>query len=202
MKELLLRYPKYKIGIIIKTIYGRTMKNKTEENRDRNTITVLNGKKVVLINDIRFQSRRNIQWNEIEEYLKEYIGKCYKILETSEEIYIAVDFPDEYSHSQDTKAVKGANEKAKANAITVIGKLIEIADHKTEYPDYGNKHGNKAKYGWYRYDTRLGIPVYDENNVLKSYNIFSARLLVRRDGNGKLYLYDIVRIKKETSKPL
>ncbi len=178
------------------------MKNKTEENRDRNTITVLNGKKVVLINDIRFQSRRNIQWNEIEEYLKEYIGKCYKILETSEEIYIAVDFPDEYSHSQDTKAVKGANEKAKANAITVIGKLIEIADHKTEYPDYGNKHGNKAKYGWYRYDTRLGIPVYDENNVLKSYNIFSARLLVRRDGNGKLYLYDIVRIKKETSKPL
>mgnify|MGYP004533247341 CR=1 FL=1 len=36
------------------------MKNKTEENRDRNTITVLNGKKVVLINDIRFQSRRNI----------------------------------------------------------------------------------------------------------------------------------------------
>ena len=72
------------------------MKNKTEENRDRNTITVLNGKKVVLINDIRFQSRRNIQWNEIEEYLKEYIGKCYKILETSEEIYIAVDFPDEY----------------------------------------------------------------------------------------------------------
>ena len=178
------------------------MKNRTEENRDRNTITVLNGKKVVLINDIRFQSRRNIQWNEIEEYLKEYIGKSYKILETSEEIYIAVDFPDEYSHSQDTKAVKGANEKAKANAITVIGKLIEIADHKTEYPDYGNKHGNKAKYGWYRYDTRLGIPVYDENNVLKSYNIFSARLLVRRDGNGKLYLYDIVRIKKETSKPL
>lgn len=55
----------------------------------------------------------------------------------------AVDFPDEYSHSKDTKAVKGANEKAKANAITVIGKLIEIADHKTEYPDYGNKHGIK-----------------------------------------------------------
>lgn len=36
------------------------MKNKTEENRDRNTITVLSGKKVVLINDIQFQSRRNI----------------------------------------------------------------------------------------------------------------------------------------------
>lgn len=51
-------------------------------------------------------------------------------METSEEIYIAVDFPDEYSHSKDTKAVKGVNEKVKANAITVIGKLIEIADHK------------------------------------------------------------------------
>ena len=32
------------------------------------------GKKLVLINDIRFKSRRTIDWNEIEKYLKEYYG--------------------------------------------------------------------------------------------------------------------------------
>lgn len=34
------------------------------------------------------------------------------------------------------------------------------------------------------------------------YNIFRARMLVRCDENSKLFLYDIVQIKKETSTPL
>ena len=79
--------------------------------------------------------------------------------------------------------------------------MIEIAYNKAEYPDYSNKRGSKAKYGWYRYDTRFGLPVYDENGELERYNIFGARILIRRDKDGKLYLYDIVRTKKETSKP-
>ena len=95
-----------------------------------------------------------------------------------------------------------AEAKAKANAITAVGELLEIATGKTEFPDYNNKHGNKAKYGWYRYTTRFGIPVYSEEGVLERYNIFRARILVRRDEDGKLYLYDVVTIKKETSKPL
>ena len=44
--------------------------------------------------------------------------------------------------------------------------------------------------------------MYNEDEKIERYNIFEARLLIRRDGNGKNYLYDIVRIKKETSKPL
>ena len=114
-----------------------------------------NNKSIVLINDIRFKSRRNIDWNEIEEYLKEYIGNTYEILETCDKIRL-----------------KGANEKA------------------------------KAKKGWYRYDTRFGIPKYDENGELEGYHIYSAKMLVRRDEDGKLYLYDFVRTKKETSSPL
>lgn len=128
-----------------------------------------NNKSIVLINDIRFKSRRNIDWNEIEEYLKEYIGNTYEILETCEKIYIGNDFPDEFCHSKDKIRLKGANEKA------------------------------KAKKGWYRYDTRFGIPKYDENGELEGYHIYSAKMLVRRDEDGKLYLYDFVRTKKETS---
>ena len=78
----------------------------------------------------------------------------------------------------------------------------KIASSKKEYPNYNNKHKRKAKLGWYRYDTRFGLPVYDEKGVLVRYNIFSARMLVRCDEDGKLYLYDFVRTKKETSKPL
>ena len=108
----------------------------------------------------------------IEEYLKRYIGECHEILETSEKVYIGTDFPDEYAHSKDTKSAKGANEKAKANAVTAIGELIETASGKAEFPDYNGKHGNKAKFGWYRYFISFGIPVYDEEGMLERYNIF------------------------------
>ena len=165
-------------------------------------ISVENGSEIVLINDVYFKSRRNIKWNEIEKILKKYIGRCYEILSTSEQVYIGSDFPDEYCHSKDTRNLKGANEKAKANAVSAIGRLIQVASKKAEYPDYQKKHGSKAQFGWYRYDTKFGIPVYNENEKIERYNVFEARLLIRRDGDGKNYLYDIVRIKKETSKPL
>lgn len=162
----------------------------------------VDGNNIVLINDILFKSRRAIDWNEIEQILKKYIGEYYEIAETAEKVYIGADFPDEFSHSKYTKAIKGANEKAKANVLPAIGKLILIADNKTVFPDYDKKHGNKAKNGWYRYDTRFGIPVYSDLGEIERYNIFKARMLVRCDENKKLYLYDIVQIKKETSRPL
>ena len=68
---------------------------------------------------------------------KPHIGNTYEILETCEKIYIGNDFPDEFCHSKDKIRLKGANEKA------------------------------KAKKGWYRYDTRFGIPKYDENGDRK-----------------------------------
>ncbi|SCW44423.1 hypothetical protein SAMN02910400_00779 [Lachnospiraceae bacterium C10] len=60
-----------------------------------------------------------------------------------------------------------------------IGEYYEIVETAekvyigSDFPDYGNRHGYKAKNGWYRCDA-----------------------------NGKLFLYDIVQIKKETSTPL
>ena len=169
-------------------------------NKSVSIITDLDGSIIVLINDIRFKSRKRIDWDKIEQYLKEYIGKYFEIAETSEKIYIGSDFPDEFSHSNDTKGLKGANMKAKANVTPAIGELIQIASDKSEYPDYNSKHGVKAKFGWYRYNTRFGIPVYDEEGNLERYNIFGARMLVRCDADGKLYLYDLVRTKKRNER--
>ena len=166
----------YTIAERMKQLRNITGFNRAEFARQQGiplrTIEDENNKSIVLINDIRFKSRRNIDWNEIEEYLKEYIGNTYEILETCEKIYIGNDFPDEFCHSKDKIRLKGANEKA------------------------------KAKKGWYRYDTRFGIPKYDENGELEGYHIYSAKMLVRRDEDGKLYLYDFVRTKKETRSPL
>ena len=79
---------------------------------------------------------------------------------------------------------------------------IQIADNKTEFPDYDRRNKKKKKNGWYRYDSRFGIPVYSELGEIERYNIFRARMLVRCDENNKLFLYDVVQIKKETSTPL
>ena len=148
--------------------------NTAEQKRKVNVIIDENGKNIVLINDIRFKTRRSIDWDEVEEYLKEYIGKHYEILETSEKVYIGTDFPDEFCHSQDKIRLKGGNEKAKANMITAIGELIRVATNKAVAEDFGNKHKSKAQQGWYRYDTRFGIPVYNEEGILERYNVYSA----------------------------
>ena len=76
------------------------------------------------------------------------------------------------------------------------------ADYKAFSENHKDKHNSKAKYGWYRYDTRFAIPKYDNDGELEGYNIFKGRLVIRHARDGKLYLYDILRIKKETSEPL
>lgn len=169
--------------------------------RNINVITDLDGRKIVLVNDIRFKSRRNLDWETIEQYLKEYIGQYQEIIETSEKVYIGSDFPDEFCGSEDRIRLKGANLKAKANIATAIKELIYIATNRRQYPDHGNKHGKRAQHGWYRYDTRFGIPVYEEDGTLGRYNIFTAQMLVRNDNYNCLYLYDFIKIKKETCSP-
>lgn len=160
-------------------------------------ITDAEGKKVVVVNDLRFKRSKRVDWNTVEEYLKEYIGECTEILDTNEMIYIGSDFPDEYSHSKDTKVLRGPNEYAKSNASVAIKELIQIATNKAFSENHKDKHNSKAKYGWYRYDTRFAIPKYDNTGELVGYNIFKGRLVIRHAQDGKLYLYDILRIKKK-----
>lgn len=155
-----------------------------------------NGDRVVVINDLRFKRSKRVDWNTVEAYLKEYIGNCAEILDTNEMVYIGSDFPDEYSHSKDTKVLRGPNEYAKANASIAIKELIQIASNKAFSENHKDKHNSKAKYGWYRYDTRFAIPKYNNDGELAGYNIFKGRLVIRHAQDGKLYLYDILRIKK------
>ncbi len=162
----------------------------------------INGNRIVVINDLRFKGRRSVNWCIVEECLKKYIGECTEIVETSDKVYIGTDFPDEFAHSKDTKALRGANLYAKANSSSIIKEMIEIATNKTFADNYAQKHNVDARFGWYRYDTRFAIPIYNDECNLVRYNVFMARILLRHAQDGKLYLYDVLRTKKETSKPL
>lgn len=178
------------------SVQGRIME------RNISVIKDVNGNQIVIVNDIRFKGKRNIDWDEVEQYLKQYVGEFIEIAESKEIIYIGSDLPDEYSGSNYTAKLKGTLAKAKANAAQGIPEMIEIAQNKRFRENLERKHDKNAKYGWYRYDSRFAIPVFDENNDVLRYNVFHAELVIRHSENRKLYLYDIINIKKETSTPL
>ena len=167
--------------------------------RKVNVVEDFDGEKIVVIQDVFFKGRQSIEWSDVEEYLKRYIGEMYIIESTNDMVYIGSDLPEEYSHSNYTKTLKGANAKAKANAVQGIPELIEIATNKTYKNNYKEKHNKDAKYGWYRYQSKFALPVYNERGEIERHNVFKVIIVVRHSKNGKLYLYDIMNIKKETS---
>ena len=172
------------------------------QQRNVSVIQDIDGNNIVVINDIRFKGKRSIDWKEVRAYLKEYVGDFYKVASTGDVIYIGDDLPSEYSGSKYTHSIKGTNAKAKANAAQGIPEMIEIALGKHFRENKESKHWRNAMYGWYRYDSRFAIPVYRDDEEVERYNIFHASLIVRYSEDGKLYLYDVIDIKKETSNPI
>lgn len=159
----------------------------------------MDGNKIVVINNIKFKGRQRIEWNEVEKYLKKYIGMSYIIESTDDMVYIGEDLPDEYAHSNYTTMLKGTNAKAKANAVQGIPEIIEIAINRLHKENFKKKHNKDARFGWYRYDSRFALPIYDKLGKIERYNIFKVILVIRHAEDGKMYLYDIMSIKKETS---
>lgn len=62
------------------------------KNRNIEIITDKDGKKLVVINDIRFKEKRKIDWDDVARYLKGYVGDFYEISEDAEKIYIGNEF--------------------------------------------------------------------------------------------------------------
>lgn len=197
MPEYLMRLISYKMKLECNNI--TTVPNGTffEDKRNINIINDEDGNSIVIINDIRFKGKQHINWEDVEVYIKEYVGCCYEIIETSDKIYIGSDFPTEFKGSVDTTRLKGANAKAKANASQEIPLLIENATNKRWSENYKVKHNIDAQQGWYRYTSRFALPIYTNDGELEKYNIFRIEMLVRHASDDRLYLYDMVNVKKE-----
>lgn len=160
------------------------------------------GRKIVVLPDVIFKNKRNIDWYAVEKYLYKYVGKIVTIAETNDIIYIGSTFPDEYKGSKYTNRLKGANAKVKANAAQGIIEMLKIATEKRFRKNRKEKHSQNAENGWYYYTTHFALPIYENDKKTDSYYLYSACLIINHSENGKLYLYDLVDIKREASTPL
>ena len=120
--------------------------------------------------------KRSVNWKDVKDYLKTYVGKFYETAESKEVIYIGSDLPDEYTSSNYTYKLKGTVAKAKANATQGLKEIIEIATNKKTRANNKEKHKKDAKFGWYKYDSRFALPVYDGDQLVR-YNVFNASLI-------------------------
>lgn len=136
----------------------------------------------------------------IVEYLTEHVGEMYTIIESGQHVYIGEEMPEEYVWSEYSKAIRKYNQKlfkAKGRAASGIGEAINIATNrrweKTKHP-----HSKDAKYGMYRYDSRIAFPMRDSSGKLTAVKAYNMQLLIRNASDGKKYLYDVVKIKEDT----
>ena len=157
-----------------------------------------NGIKVVEINTIEFSSKRKIDWNGVEQYLKKYVGKQFVIEETGDIIHIGSDFPDEYTHSRYKEKSFGTIGKAKANAVQAVPELIKTTSNLQYNPNKNTKHSMDAAGGWYYGAIHFTLPITNDCKEIIGHNTFRGRMVIRCDGREQLYLYDIIDIKKET----
>jgi len=160
------------------------------------------GHKVVVLPEILFRNKQNIDWNAVESYLEQYVGEIVKIMETERIVHIGRELPDEYKGSEYTKRLKGARAKAKANAAQGILQMVEIATNEQFCENRKERHSERAGKGWYYYQTRFAIPVFENEERTEMYHIYSACLLINCTKDGRMYLYDLVDIKREASTPL
>lgn len=179
-----------------------TVQCRNSGNRNVNIVTDTEGHKIVIIHDTIFRNKQNINWSDVEEYLGQYVGELYTIAENGEKIYIGKDLPDEYAHSEYSAKLRGTLAKTKANAAQAIPEMIEISSNRAYQENIDKKHKVDARYGWYRYDSRFAMAVYNNQGEIERYNFFKARMIIRYDADGKKYLYDVINIKKEPSTPL
>lgn len=169
-------------------------------NNKRNIYTIrdLDGKNIVIINDVIFKNRKFIKWNDVENYLIKYIGDFYQVAETNDVIFIGKDLPKEYVYSKYSYSLNKPYKKVKANIVQAIPEIIINATNRKYRKNYKDKHVFSAGLGWYKYDIKFGLPVFDNYGSISKYSIYDAALIVRKSSDGLLYLYDIVQ-KKETS---
>ena len=158
------------------------------------------GRELVVIDEIIFRGRQNINWKAVEIYLQKYVGELVEVASTKEVIKIKRDFPDEFAGSVYTEKLKGGLAKVKANLGQGIIETVQIAKESAVMQNRKSKHGNNARHGWHYYKTRFAIQVYVEETKEIKYNHYSALIIVRHSRGGEKCLYDIQNIKKEKTR--
>ncbi len=57
-------------------------------------------------------------------------------------------------------------------------RLIEIAENERFRENLAKKHDKNARFGWYRYDSRFALPIFDDDGEVLRYNVFHVELII------------------------
>lgn len=136
----------------------------------------------------------------IYNYLFEHINDKEIAQATSDVIYLGKDLPHEYISSEYTNDLKRGNKKKlkiKNRAASILLDAI-YATYDKKGPQAAKHNTNKdAKYGVYKYKTRLAFPVKNASGDITGYNAYTAQLVVNHASNGRLELYDVLDINRD-----
>ena len=80
--------------------------------RNISVVKDADGNKIVVINDIIFKGKI-IAWDDVEKYLRKYVGEVYSIAEDKEIVFIGTELPGEYAGSVYTKKLRGMKQRQK-----------------------------------------------------------------------------------------
>jgi len=154
---------------------------------------------VVMLKDNIFDGKTGKPHEIISDFIADQIGNGYDISESGQKVYIGEDLPNEYTQSKYTKWIlKNRSDllKVKNQSAQNIKEIIEIATDRRWDKNTKAKHNVDAKYGFYKYTSRVALPVKDSNGNIVSSNVYDVELVIRNDADGKKYLYDIQNINK------
>ena len=72
----------------------------------------------------------------------------------------------------------------KNRASQNLGEMIEIATNR-RWEKTKHTTNKDAKYGFYRYTTKIAVPIFDNSGAVVNVNIYKADLLIRNASDGK-----------------
>mgnify|MGYP004646664969 FL=1 len=151
------------------------------------------GKPVVVVTDNIFDGHSGEKSVDvIYKYLKGHIGEVYSLIESGQKVYIGKDLPGEYTRSKYTQHSSKQIKNIKNQAAQNLGEMVEIAANRRWEKNKKKKHEHDAKYGFYKYRTRFAI-----KNGSNVYEVYNSTIVIRNSEDGKKYLYDIIKIKRD-----
>lgn len=191
--------------------------NGTTSGRGKASIRELDGERVAWVDeDITRSKPKDVS---MEKYVKQYIENMISqngtylgtLPDSGMRVFAETQgrtpksrygLADEYVRSSYTQWIKDNSKnkfRAKMKAAGVLDDLVSIATDRT-WEKTKHTQNKDAQYGVYNYNSTFAFPVYDSKGELSNVRAYDCQMVILNASDGKKYLYDVIRIKENTTK--
>lgn len=191
--------------------------NGTTSGRGKASIRELDGERVAWVDeDITRSKPKDVS---MEKYVKQYIENMISqngtylgtLPDSGMRVFAETQgrtpksrygLADEYVRSSYTRWIKDNSKnkfRAKMKAAGVLDDLVSIATDRT-WEKTKHTQNKDAQYGVYNYNSTFAFPVYDSKGELSNVRAYDCQMVILNASDGKKYLYDVIRIKENTTK--